>query len=443
MRIIGFCIIPIGYAVMGICMTMDSAFGILGMFTAFAGIMMVMRSFLHVKYRGLNDAIKYYEKNPEANYIPQGIDVGMMNNARSLFDNEFVEYGKAILKNKHCNSFNSNSALQEINKVFWNLSDLSKMDDESLCLTYAMLTEKGESADTQDLIRKECVFRTLYNRYSGALASLNAKRRHYVSENTIPIKIIEQSIYIESALLRSVISNSPNSLYELTGSIFLNEKTPTIKLYEDNELVQEYVLETAKNEDFSNQYFQICIRAHFLRDVPVAVLQIDGFVSENKETEKMTNDNVGYRFEGHYLTHGDALAQRRFENINGLDLYDKGLRYPGYSTPSCVRLIGVCQVCGKSITFRSGNIYLTSDEPVYSDDGLSVCSISSYETANPDFNKEEWMYQKSGKTYRYYNPFRCPHCGAPYIDYQKHPEMKSFGIAACYFLDNTVEKIDQ
>ena len=42
--------------------------------------------------------------------------------------------------------------------------------------------------------------------------------------------------------------------------------------------------------------------------------------------------------------------------------------------------------------------------------------------------------EEDGKTFRYYNSFCCPHCGAPYIDYKKNPGMKQFGVSGCVHL---------
>jgi tRNA(Ile2) C34 agmatinyltransferase TiaS len=32
--------------------------------------------------------------------------------------------------------------------------------------------------------------------------------------------------------------------------------------------------------------------------------------------------------------------------------------------------------------------------------------------------------KRCGKGFRYANSFRCPGCGAPYIDFQRHPEQR-------------------
>ena len=98
MLVIGCFIMPLGYAIMGLCMTSGNPLGILGMFTAFAGIVLIMRGFIHYKYRGLNKAIAEYEVNPEMQYIPEDVDLGIMNVVRATFEKYFEACGAQILR---------------------------------------------------------------------------------------------------------------------------------------------------------------------------------------------------------------------------------------------------------------------------------------------------------------------------------------------------------
>ena len=72
---------------------------------------------------------------------------------------------------------------------------------------------------------------------------------------------------------------------------------------------------------------------------------------------------------------------------------------------------------------------MAQSDVAYSNDGLDCCEIQAY-----DIDKETWVYETEGKTFRYYNSFSCPHCGAPYIDYKKYPENKVFGVSGCVLL---------
>ena len=114
----------------------------------------------------------------------------------------------------------------------------------------------------------------------------------------------------------------------------------------------------------------------------------------------------------------------------------KGLKYPGYTTPSNVRLVGVCADCSKSFTFHGYAVYMAQEDVAYSDDGLDVCAIPAY-----DIDPDTWSFEAGGKTFRYYNSFRCPHCGAAYIDYENNHDMKVFGVSACALLGHEVVRV--
>lgn len=145
--------------------------------------------------------------------------------------------------------------------------------------------------------------------------------------------------------------------------------------------------------------------------------------------------------EGHFLACGGGTAHLYYKKMRGMDLPAKGLKYPGYTTPSNVRMVGICPDCGKSFCFHAYSLYMGQCDAAYSDDGLDCCSISSQ-----GFDKDNWTYQTDGKTFRYYNSFCCPHCGTPYIDYRKFPENKRFGVSGCVhigrelYYDNTANQ---
>ena len=173
----------------------------------------------------------------------------------------------------------------------------------------------------------------------------------------------------------------------------------------------------------------ISVRVGFIGNPPVPTMQMDGFISDTSEDRKMTLNDIGYRMEGHFLAFGGKLSKLRYASMRGQDLVAKGLKYQGYTTPANIRLIGICPDCGKSFAFHGYAFYMAQSDVAYSDDGLDVCEIFAY-----DIDKDSWKHETEGKTFRYYNSFNCPHCGAPYIDYKKHPENKVFGVSGCVHL---------
>ena len=112
-------------------------------------------------------------------------------------------------------------------------------------------------------------------------------------------------------------------------------------------------------------------------------------------------------------------------------------------------------VCGKTLTWEEQLSVMRTMFPfVSSKEALQdkhfvkgyACSCRIFAMEN----REEWTsvkhilttaiteyqrsYEEDGKTFRYYNSFCCPHCGAPYIDYKKNPGMKQFGVSGCVHL---------
>ena len=178
--------------------------------------------------------------------------------------------------------------------------------------------------------------------------------------------------------------------------------------------MREYCLQTEKNEDFTGKYFLVSVCLSIQGNPAVPVAQIDGLISDTPEDRQMTMKDVGYRMEVYFLACGGDAGKQRYEMLRGQDLPMKALKYSGRTTPSNIRLIGVCPDCGKSFCFHGYAFYMGQNDVAYSDDGLDCCAIP-----NHDIDKNTWIYEADGKTFRYYNSFNCPHCCSPYIDYKQ------------------------
>lgn len=259
-----------------------------------------------------------------------------------------------------------------------------------------------------------------------------------VQEEIVPVRFVGRGIYIDSEQFVLWKKQNPTlPQFESYGILPLNEKTPVISLYEDGIKTRDYCLQTEEGEDFTGQYFHISVRLGILGHPAVPVAQIDGFISETPENRQMNSKDIGYRMEGHFLAFGGKAGMQRFEMNRGQDLVMKGLKYPGYTTPSNIRLIGICPECGQSFAFHGYACYMMQNDVAYSDDGLDCIEIQAY-----DLDKETWKYETEGRTFRYYNSFCCPHCGTPYIDYKKHPENKVFGVSGCVHLGRKMYHVE-
>ena len=244
-----------------------------------------------------------------------------------------------------------------------------------------------------------------------------------------PVTFSGQTVAICSdafALWRS--KNRFQQQFECTGVIPLTQKEPVITLVDDDIQTRQFVLQTEGDEDFTGKYFHISVRLGISSHSQAPIAQIDGFISDTPEVRAFSAKDIGYRMEGYFLRSSNKAALY-YETLRGQDLPAKALRYPGYTTPSNVRLMGICPDCGKSFCFHGYAFYMIQEDVAYSDDGLDCCAIS-----DPTIDKHTWVYEADRKNFRYYNSFCCPHCGTPYIDYKKYPENKVFGVSGCVHL---------
>lgn len=174
-RVIGFCIMPLGYAIMGLCLALGSPLGIIGVFTAFIGIVLVIKSFFHVKYAGLNKAIAEYRANPELQYIPEDVNLGIMNVVRSTFEKHFEDYGIELLKQQYTYDTSRNLVYNRMNQALAQIANLNRVDDNTLFMLYAFLCERVRAQDSRAVVQNECVFRTLYKKYCNSLEVVKEK----------------------------------------------------------------------------------------------------------------------------------------------------------------------------------------------------------------------------------------------------------------------------
>lgn len=249
-------------------------------------------------------------------------------------------------------------------------------------------------------------------------------------ETPSPVQCVGTDLYISMKGYFSWRNQNPSAaMYEQTGIMALTERMPVIRLYEDGQQTRAYCLQTEGDEDFTGKFFHYSVRLGLTGNPPAPTAQIDGFISDTPEERKMNPGEIGYRMEGHFLAAGGELAKMRYAALRGQDLVAKGLKYPGYTTPASVRLIGICPECRQSFAFHGYAFYMMQYDVAYSDDGLDCCAVGE-----PVKNKETWACETGGKRFRYYNSFCCPHCGEPYIDYQKYPQNKAFGVSGCVHL---------
>ena len=478
-RAIGLCCLIGGYAlVMILTISAGPEVAFPGMIVLFVGIVMTMRGFLHAKYKDLNKQLAECQDDDDApaptaerrldlgtfsfsahsrnklkavtvHYMPDNLSCGA--SQKQVLEMLAPVMELAIIRGRTDGVWDIPEDLPEEerkNRLLSAVVGTILMVDKTLSFSKPKsLKDKVASASQEellkawialdyyaDLIKPELTANIQHFRDYIQDTILSGQKAGTTAPQVLPIRFEGENIYIDSAAFlewkRSAILTPQ---FEQRGVLPLTKKEPVISLYEDGVKTREYCLQTEGSENFTGKYFLISVRlgTHGSPSVPVA--QIDGFISDTPEDRSMKSGDIGYRMEGHFLACGGDAGKMRYEMARGQDLPMKALKYPGYTTPSSVRLMGICPDCGKSFCFHGYAFYMGQSDVAYSDDGLDCCEIREFQ-----INKETWVYETEGKTFRYYNSFNCPHCGSPYIDYKKHPQNKVFGVSGCVHLGRKV-----
>lgn len=158
--------------------------------------------------------------------------------------------------------------------------------------------------------------------------------------------------------------------------------------------------------------------------------------------QPLAPDDLGVRFQPFFLTAAEGAP-----DLTGRGLFDRGLHYPGHVTPGNILLACICDGCGDSFLAQSFHAGFAELGYFYSDSGgytltvdariegapaaLSIPDpqmLAALEARLPD--------APDGSRFAWLNPFRCPHCGSAYIDFQRFPEMRVGEYCALYLLDH-------
>lgn len=157
-----------------------------------------------------------------------------------------------------------------------------------------------------------------------------------------------------------------------------------------------------------------------------ALLTTDG---KNAQEAFRSSEGKGVRFEPFYLPEcsGDPSS------LIGRGLFHRGLHFPGTITPGNVSLLCICDACHRSFRLQSFHAGFSNLTYLYCSNGPHTLVASSYlddappvlgkadAEATARFESQLPACRECGGQFRFWNPLRCPHCGAPYIDFERHP----------------------
>lgn len=158
---------------------------------------------------------------------------------------------------------------------------------------------------------------------------------------------------------------------------------------------------------------------------------------------------TGIRFQPFFLPGGAV----RNEDLFGTGLFARGLHFAGTVTPANIVLSCECDQCMQSFQIRSFHAGFSQVGYFYSGSGMYTLTVpdmvpgapAALSTPDPvALAALEAMLPnaRDGTAYRYANPFRCPHCKAPYIDFDAHPGTRPNEYYGNCFVDAKLERFD-
>lgn len=162
-------------------------------------------------------------------------------------------------------------------------------------------------------------------------------------------------------------------------------------------------------------------------------------------------------FDAAALSHGKAtgirfqpffLAESPVSNADfiGKGLFKRGLHFSGSITPGNIWLSCECDKCRQSFLIRSYHAGFSNLGYFYSSSGQYTITVSTMipgspaPLSTPDPIALAALEQSlppapDGSHYKYLNPFRCPHCKAPYIDFEANPGSRESEYYGNYFME--------
>lgn len=184
--------------------------------------------------------------------------------------------------------------------------------------------------------------------------------------------------------------------------------------------------------------------AHFsIRVHQNLACQADCVISQSERYEADSfekGEAIGIRFQPFFLSGAKVQNSELF----GKGLFARGLHFSGRVTPGNVILSCECDRCGKSFLIHSYHAGFSDSGYFYSDSGKYTITVSNREPGNPVALSDpdpaaladleaSLPLAPDGSAYKYMNPFRCPHCSAPYIDFAADPALRRTEYYGNYF----------
>jgi hypothetical protein len=223
-------------------------------------------------------------------------------------------------------------------------------------------------------------------------------------------------------------------------------KTPVFELQDSSGRRVRYDLSSAIAEGSRYAHLSIRVSERF-------AVEADCLLSNASEVpveEFRRFETKGIRFQPFYLPECAADPSE----LIGRSLFFRGLHFPGTVTPGNVSLLCVCDSCASSFRLQSFHAGFSNLVYFYCGSGTHTLVASSYLDGAPPLlrdvpDEEIRAFEQRlppcsacATEFRYYNPFRCPSCRAPYIDFGRFPAERKNEYYGNYLYGDHLQEFD-
>jgi hypothetical protein len=165
--------------------------------------------------------------------------------------------------------------------------------------------------------------------------------------------------------------------------------------------------------------------------------------------EEFRQGGKAIRFQPFYLP---EMTAGNPQDLVGKGFFFRGLHFPGMITPGNVSLGCICDVCRRSFRLQCFHAGFSDLVYFFCDGGPHTLTVSSYVEGTPpllEYAPPERVApleaqlpacERCGGAFRYLNPFLCPHCRAPYIDFQRYPLLRATEYYGCHLYGERTQR---
>ncbi|HNP33713.1 MAG TPA: hypothetical protein PKN96_10515 [Flavobacterium sp.] len=223
----------------------------------------------------------------------------------------------------------------------------------------------------------------------------------------------------------------------------LENALPEINIYEDGNLIRKFTIEPKGDMNLEGMYFHSSVRVNANSGI-----QIDGLLSKSPQQFETTDE--GIRFQPFYLSDREDGNQK----LKGMGMFRRGLHYSGIISSGNIRLVCICDECSKSFSVDFYHAGFSEMQYFYSTHSKETLLVPYYSTLGKvphqlqkDIERislselEDNLPSTSDGSFKYFNNFCCPHCEAPYINFDKNREIRPTEYYVHFYLNQEPRQV--